>query len=585
VKLPGKAYEVHLPAIIVLYVLGFAIYLNSFPVPFVFDDHPNIRDNPSIRLDSLDIEGLRTAATESPAPRRPVANISFALNYLAGGYDVKGYHLVNVFIHVANGVLVYFLALTLLRRNRTLEEKQPVSNRRLQLAALLAAAVFIAHPLQVQAVTFIVQRMTSMATMFYLLSLLLYLLGREQNDGTRRGVCWAGALVSWLLALGSKEIAATLPVMIVITEYLFYRDRGRPWPGISPAYPLIAAAATVAVSLLYLGVDPTAAIVAEYANREFSIGERLLTELRVLIYYLSLMVFPFPGRLSIEHTFTISRSIIDPITTLAAAVLLAAMLGAALRIAGRLPIVSFCILWFLVTLSVESSFVGIELAFEHRLYLPMVAFALATAYLFNLAPAHRGAMAITLGVVLVSALATASVARNTVWQDPLRVWTDAVAKNPDSHRARNNLGRVLVDRGQPEAAALEFAEAIRIKPDYAEPHNNLGTLLARAGRFEQAMLHFGAAIESNPRYVQAYNNLGVALLSQGHTRDAVSQLDRAVTIAPGYAKAHGNLSRALAQMGQSRESCRHLLVAHDLDQSLPHAPDALARCRSMLNVE
>jgi tetratricopeptide (TPR) repeat protein len=547
VKLPGKAYEVHLPAIIVLYVLGFAIYLNSFPVPFVFDDHPNIRDNPSIRLDSLDIEGLRTAATESPAPRRPVANISFALNYLAGGYDVKGYHLVNVFIHVANGVLVYFLALILL--------------------------------------PFIVQRMTSMATMFYLLSLLLYLLGREQNDGTRRGVCWAGALVSWLLALGSKEIAATLPVMIVITEYLFYRDRGRPWPGISPAYPLIAAAATVAVSLLYLGVDPTAAIVAEYANREFSIGERLLTELRVLIYYLSLMVFPFPGRLSIEHTFTISRSIIDPITTLAAAVLLAAMLGAALRIAGRLPIVSFCILWFLVTLSVESSFVGIELAFEHRLYLPMVAFALATAYLFNLAPAHRGAMATTLGVVLVWALATASVARNTVWQDPLRVWTDAVAKNPDSHRARNNLGRVLVDRGQPEAAALEFAEAIRIKSDYAEPHNNLGTLLARAGRFEQAMLHFGAAIESNPRYVQAYNNLGVALLSQGHTRDAVSQLDRAVTIAPGYAKAHGNLSRALAQMGQSRESCRHLLVAHDLDQSLPHALDALARCRSMLNVE
>ncbi len=127
-KLPGKAYAVHLPAIIVLYVLGFAVYLNSFPVPFVFDDHPNIRDNPSIRLDSFEIEGLRAAVAESPAPRRPVANISFALNYLAGGYDVKGYHLVNVFIHVANGVLVYFLALMLLRRSRTLEGGQPASN-------------------------------------------------------------------------------------------------------------------------------------------------------------------------------------------------------------------------------------------------------------------------------------------------------------------------------------------------------------------------------------------------------------------------------------------------------------------------
>ena len=108
-KLAGKDYEIHLPAIIVLYVLGFAVYLNSFPVPFVFDDYPNIHDNTSIRLTSIDIESLRAAAVESHAPRRPIANVSFALNYLAGGYDVKGYHLVNIFIHVANGALVYFL--------------------------------------------------------------------------------------------------------------------------------------------------------------------------------------------------------------------------------------------------------------------------------------------------------------------------------------------------------------------------------------------------------------------------------------------------------------------------------------------
>jgi Flp pilus assembly protein TadD len=522
---------------------------------------------------------------ESHAPRRPVANVSFALNYLAGGYDVKGYHLVNIFIHVANGALVYFLSLMLLRRSQAIEGRASASNRRLQLAALLAAAIFIAHPVQVQAVTYIVQRMTSMATMFYLLSLLLYLLGRARRDFAGRGACWAGALVSWVLALGSKEIAATLPVMIVVTEYLFYRDPSRPWPGVSLLYPLIAAAATIAVSLFYLGVDPATVITAEYTNREFSVGERLLTELRVLVYYLSLMVFPFPGRLSLEHTFTISRSIVDPVTTLAAAALLAAIFLAALRLARRRPIVSFCIFWFLVTLSVESSFVGIELAFEHRLYLPMFAFALAAAYLFSLTPPRRDAIAVALGVALVAAMAMASVMRNTVWQDPLRLWADAVSKSPTSYRARNNLGRVLVDRGDRERAAQEFAEAIRIKPDYAEPHNNLGTLLARAGRFEQAMLHFGAAIESNPRYAQAYNNLGVALLSQGRVRDAASQLGQAVHIAPGYAKAHGNLSRALGQMGQSRESCRHLLVALRLDSTVPHSPEALAKCRSISKVE
>jgi tetratricopeptide (TPR) repeat protein len=585
VKLPGKAYEVHLLAIIVLYVLGFAVYLNSFPVPFVFDDYPNIRDNESIRLESIDVEGLRAAAVESHVPRRPIANLSFAINHLVGGYDVKGYHLVNIFIHVANGALVYFLALMLLRRNQALGSSQPASSRRLQLAALLAAAIFIAHPAQVQAVTYIVQRMTSMATMFYLLSMLLYLLGRERRGVAGRGACWAGALVSWMLALGSKEIAATLPVMIVVTEYLFYRDADKPWLGISPWYPLLAVTATIGVSLFYLGVDPAATITAEYTYREFTVGERLLTELRVLVYYLSLMMFPFPGRLSLEHTFTISRSIVDPVTTLAAAALLAAMFLAALRLARHRPIVSFCILWFLVTLSVESSFVGLELVFEHRLYLPMFAFALAVAYLFFLTRARHGALAVTLGVALIAALATASVMRNWVWQDPLRLWSDAVSKNPASYRARNNLGRVLVDRGNPEQAAREFGEAIRIKPDYAEAHNNLGTLLARSDRFEQAMLHFGTAIELNPRYAQAYNNLGVALLSQGRVRDAASQLGRAVGIAPGYAKAHRNLSRALAQMGRPRESCRHLLLALHLDPALPHSPAALANCRAISNVE
>ena len=214
VKLAGKPYEIHLLAVIVLYVLGFVVYLNSFPVPFVFDDYPNILDNPSIRLAAIDLEELHATGFKSPLGRRPISNISFALNYLAGGYDVKGYHLVNILIHIVNGVLVYFLALILLRKDRTLTHRMPASERRLRLAALFAAAIFIAHPVQVQAVTYIVQRMTSMATMFYL----------------------------------------------------------------------------------------------------------------------SLMLFPYPARLSLEHTFSISHSLVDPMTTLVAAAILVVLLFTALRL-------------------------------------------------------------------------------------------------------------------------------------------------------------------------------------------------------------------------------------------------------------
>ena len=579
-KLAGKPYEIHLLTVIVLYVLGFVVYLNSFPVPFVFDDHPNIRDNPSIRLTAIDFEGLHTAAFESHIGQRPVANISFALNYLAGGYDVKGYHLVNILIHIVNGLLVYFLALILLRRDQTLARRKPASERRLHLAALFAAAIFIAHPAQTQAVTYIVQRMTSMATMFYLMSLLFYLLGRRRKRRSGRSAYWLAALASWLLALGSKEIAATLPVVIVLIEYLFFRDRGKAWPGIGPGYLLFALAASAGVVLFYLGTEPVATIAGQYVDRDFSPVERLLTEFRVLVFYLSLMLFPYPGRLSLEHTFTISHSLVDPITTLAAAVLLVALLFAALRLARRHPILSLCIFWFLVTLSIESSIVGLELAFEHRLYLPMFAFALAVAYLFSLTPARHRAVVTMLAGTLVVMLVAASVVRNMVWQDREALWADAVSKNPTSHRARNNLGRVLTERGKREQAALQFGAAIEIKPNYAEPHNNLGTLHAQAGRFEEAQAHFTTAIDLNPRYAQAYNNFGVALLSQGLVYQAALRLSQAVRLAPGYANAHANLSTALTRLGRPQEACRQLRIAVRLDPTVPHRQTALAECQS-----
>ena len=582
-RLPSKAFEAHLLAVIVLYVLAFAVYANSLPVPFVFDDFPNIRDNPAVRMTELDLGSLWTAMVESHAQRRPVANVSFALNYFVGGYDVKGYHLVNILIHVVNGVLVYLIALTLLDRDARMRGVEPPSRQRLWLAALLAAALFIVHPVQLQAVTYIVQRMTSLATLFVLLALFLYLLGRKSRPGAARGACWAGALGAWLLALGSKEIAATLPVLVVLTEYLFYRDPARSWPGIPLLAPVLALAATAVVALLYLGADPWGVLAEQYTGREFGPRERLLTELRVVVYYLGLVTLPLPGRLGLEHAFDVSRSLVDPATTLAAAGALGAALLAALWMATRRPIVSFCILWFLISLTVESSFLGLDLAFEHRLYLPMLGPALATGYLATIAPTRHAAVTTACAVTVIAALSTVTVMRNAVWQDPFRLWADTVAKNPASHRARNNLGRALAARGELELAAREFEKAIRIKPDYAEPHNNLGALFARAGRYHEAMVHFAAALAANPRYAQAYNNVGVAQLEQGHAEQAVSMLNTAVRIAPGYAKAHANLARALAATGQMTEACRHHRLARELDPSPPIVFPEIEGCQSVSN--
>jgi len=582
VKLTGKAYEVHLLAVIVLYVLGFVVYLNSFPVPFVFDDYPNIRDNPAIRLAEIDFDGLRAAAMESHANRRPVANISFALNYFAGGYDVKGYHLVNILIHIANGVLVYFIVFIILAGFQTnaaqTSTRASTTARRARLAALFAAGVFIAHPVQIQAVTYIVQRMTSMATMFYLMSLLFYLLGRRRCDISGRVAYWLAALALWLLALGSKEIAATLPVVIAMLEWLLFRDPHKRWTGIHGWVLLFAVIASIGVVFFYLGSQPGSTIAEQYAGQSFTPAERVLTQFRVLMYYLSLLALPYPDRLSLEHTFSISHSLTDPITTLIAAASVLALIIIALRIARRHPVLSLCIMWFLVTLSIESSFIGLELAFEHRLYLPMFAFALGLAYVFFLIPARHYATASALAVVFVVALAAASIVRNLAWQDPAILWADAAAKSPDSYRARNNLGRVLVAQGKREQAAQAFDEAIRINPRYPEPHNNLGTLHAQAGRFEQAYAHFSVAIELNPGYAQAYNNLGVALLSQGRVYEATSMLTQAARLAPTYAKAHANLAAALLPQAQIQAACRHYRMALELDPAVPLSRGARERC-------
>ena len=192
-----KLYEVHLLFVTALYLIGLTVYSNSLGGPFIFDDYPNIRDNASVRMTRVDIDSLYRAGFESPSERRPLANISFALNYYFGDYNVLGYHLVNVLVHISNGVLVYFLVLLMGRTN-----PNPAHWR---WVAFIASAVFLTHPIQTQAVAYIVQRMTSLAVLFYLLSLLLYVLGRHNPAPGKRFFLWCFAGLAGVCALWQRS--------------------------------------------------------------------------------------------------------------------------------------------------------------------------------------------------------------------------------------------------------------------------------------------------------------------------------------------------------------------------------------------
>jgi hypothetical protein len=206
-------------------IAGFAVYSNTFHVPFLWDDRTSIVENPVIK--SVGNFFFNTKGYEYN-PRRFIGYMSFALNYFMGGLDVTGYHVFNLAVHIVNSLLVYALVLLTFRTPR-MKGTSIVSSS--GLVALGAALLFVVHPVQTQAVTYIVQRLTSLAVMWYLLSLCLYAGWRlwQEAHGGKGLLLYGFTLISIVLAMKTKEIAFTLPLMIVLYDFYFFRERKTLW--------------------------------------------------------------------------------------------------------------------------------------------------------------------------------------------------------------------------------------------------------------------------------------------------------------------------------------------------------------------
>jgi protein O-mannosyl-transferase len=555
----GKIKYLESLLLLLLAICTFFVYTSSIKGPFVFDDVSNIRDNPQIRLNELSLNGTVRAGFESPCHNRPVANISFALNYYFNIYDTKGYHFINILIHILAGIILFYLikvTLELLsaqnlkfgfetdipndksiaatynatdQRISTFPCSLSLASNKLLFIAFFTAFIWLVHPVQTQTVSYIVQRMNGMAAMFYILSLLFYVKARLSNTKWKKLALFLGCILSGILSLGSKEIAATLPFFILLYEWYFFQDVNLKWLKRNSKYFLCALFLIGGIVWYFLGGHPIKSILSAYNHRDFTLWQRVLTEFRVVIYYISLIIFPHPMRLNLLHDFPISHSFIEPITTLFSFIAIVGLIGTAIWLAKKERLLSFSILWFLGNLIIESSVIGVEIIFEHRLYLPSMLIILIFVSLV-----YRVGNSKWIGGILLCAVAiTFSVwtyQRNIVWSDDVFLWKDCVVKSPHQSRQHYNLGVVLAQNGNLDDAIKQYRSAIDIKPDYVEAYFNLGNALTKKGDVDDAIYNYRKALQIDPDFFKSYYNIAKILYGEGKIAEAIDNFQRALTI-------------------------------------------------------
>ena len=523
-------FLINLPVLFAVFVIVFLVYANTLQSPFTFDDQ-QIADNYFITHFDLSWEGLKKVASLSPNKRRVLPNISFALNYYLDGSNVWGYHLVNIIIHITVAFVFYLLASTTLAL--------PVNAKRLQRTgevAFMAALIWAVHPLQTNAVTYIVQRMTSMATLFFLLSLLCYVKGRIHNQfDLKKTALFSAATLFGIMALLSKENSGMLPVVILGYEFFFLRQPQTTLLNRKKVLFFCGGGLIVflVICWIFLGSDPLASLLGGYSRRDFTVGQRLLTETRVIFHYLTLLVLPLPSRLNLAYDYQLSTGFFSPPQTLLAIIGLITLVGLVFSFYKRDRLMGFAIFWFLVNLIIESSVISLELIFEHRMYMPSMFLVLAlVAWGYKMIPLRINSVR----VVIIALLATFSFftwQRNAVWQNEINLWTDVINKSPGLVRAYVNLGNAYGKIGMNKEAESYLLKAIGIDPNDEYPYLNLATSLEKQHKYAEAIkIYKKAQTLKNLDPPKLHSNLSVAYLKTGDFDSAIEHASKSMKLYP-----------------------------------------------------
>jgi len=558
---------------LIIIILGLIIYSNTFNVPFYFDDYDSIIENPLIK----ELNNFKSLPILYSLNERYVSYLSIAINYNLGGLDVTGYHIVNIIIHLLNSILVMILTKITLN-TPTLNNKYTSSEKRI--FCFLVGLIFIAHPLQTQAVTYITQRMSSLSALFYLLSIIFYAKGRiitlQSESNLFKKFLFSIPLfmlstASIIFSIQSKQIAITIPLAIIIYEIIFIKDEKNRtnWKLITSLIAIYGAVGFFAYIEIGLPIEAD----------EISRQDYFFTQINVLVDYIRFMAIPISQ--NIDHDYILYKSIIN-IRSIISLLIIISLMIVAIKYLSKIPLVSFSILWFFITLSVESSIIPIRDYFvEHRLYLPIFSLAIViTTIVFSLKKISKIKYVIIGLIVVIYTLL--SYNRNELWNYPDKMWTDSISKSPQRSRPYLARGVYYMNNGLNDLAIKDFLISTSIKKDDYRTYSNIGIAYQQKNDFRTAIEYHNKSLEINPQFATAYNNRGVCNLYLSQWDKAIKDFKNALGIYSNYPDPYFNLGYAYYHKGEYKLANEYFLNALKINPDLHQVYPYLAASYSFL---
>jgi len=532
IKLPDS--KKYIFTFITLLAVLFLIYSNSFNGDWHFDDFGNIVNNPRVQMKSFSWLEIKHCILDSDQKIlwRPLAVLSFALNYKFGGMDVFGFHVVNFIIHYLAAVFLFLfiyntLKLPLLREKYSLIA-YPV--------ALLATFFWALNPVHVTCVTYIVQRYTSMVGLFYIMTMYFYLKARTSEKPAYSISFFILCFTAGSAAVLTKENAVMLPISILLFDLFLIQGVTKENIKKSVKISILPFLLILIIGFIYTGGFSNffglPNILAGYEIRGFSITQKLLTEPRVILFYLSLLFYPISSRLTFLYDVEVSRSLLQPWTTVPSILLILFIISFSFYIARKRPLISFCIIFYFLNHLIEGSIINLELIYDYRNYLPsmflFVPFAEFIIYAINYFSYKKiiqFIVALVIAIILVGE-GDITYSRNKTASDDFLFWFDNIDKSPGLSRPHCNLGRIYFTYNEKAKALQEYEKAITLNNfggsnvALAMQEYNLGLFYFEEMKDDLAMRYFKKSSEIYSEYIPTYIRIAEIKLRQNKIKEA-----------------------------------------------------------------